>query len=199
MATKARDAIGQQDMTAVADRGYFRGEELRACEQQGITTQISKPNTSGSKAAGRFDKRDFAYNVERDEYICPAGQRAIRRLDSIEHGQKIQKYWSLACPRCPIRSQCTTSKYRRIARWEHEDVVERAEARLSRAPHVSRLRRQTVEHPFGTLKVWMGSTHFLMKTLPNVRTEMSSHVLAYNLKRMLNLFGTQPLIQAMRA
>ena len=199
MATKARDAIGQQEMTAVADRGYFKGEELRACEQQGITTLISKPNTSGSKAAGRFDKRDFAYDAERDEYICPAGQRATRRFDSIEHGQKIQKYWSSACPRCPIRSRCTTSEYRRIARWEHEDVVERAEARLSRAPHASRLRRQTVEHPFGTLKAWMGSTHFLMKTLPNVRTEMSLHVLAYNLKRMLNLFGTQSLIQAMRA
>jgi transposase len=199
MAMSAREAIGQADLTAIADRGYFKGEELRACEQQGITTLVPKPITSGSQAHGRFDKRDFVYDAERDEYVCPAGQRAIRRFDAIEHGQKIQKYWSSACPRCPIRSRCTTSDYRRIARWEHEEVVERAQARLSRTPHALRIRRQTVEHVFGSLKAWMGSTHFLTKTLPKVRTEMSLHVLAYNLKRMLNLFGTPSLIGAMRA
>lgn len=199
MATSAREAIGQTDLTAIADRGYFKGEELLACEQHGITALVPKPITSGSRAQGRFDKRDFVYDAARDEYLCPAGQRAIRRFDSIEDGQKIQKYWSSACPRCPIRSQCTTSDYRRIARWEHEEGVERVQARLNRAPDALRVRRATVEHVFGSLKAWMGSTHFLMKTLPRVRTEISLHVLAYNLKRMLNLFGTQPLIEAMRA
>jgi transposase len=199
MATRARDAIGQANLTALADRGYFKGEELRACEQHGITTLVPKPITSNSQAHGRFDKRDFVYDAARDEYECPAGERAPYRFTVVEHGQTIHKYSFSACPRCPLRDHCTTTRYRRITRWEHEDVVERAQARLNHAPHASRVRRQTVEHVFGSLKAWMGSTHFLMKTLPKVRTEMSLHVLAYNLKRMLNLFGTQSLIVAMRA
>jgi transposase len=198
MASLAREACGKKTLTALADRGYFSGEEILRCGQAGITALVPKPLTSGSRADGRFDKRDFIYNVKRDDYRCPAGERAIWRMTTIEHGQTLHRYWPSACPRCPIKAKCTTGDYRRITRWEHEKVLEAMQRRLDRTPQASRLRRQTVEHPFGTLKAWMGSTHFLTKTLPRVRTEMSLHVLAYNLKRTLKILGTAQLIQAIR-
>ena len=199
MAKQARGATGQDDLTVLADRGYFSGEEILECEQAGISALVPKPLTSNSKAEGRFDKRDFVYIPESDEYRCPAGERAIRRFTSIEQGMTLHKYWSSACPRCPIKAQCTPSDYRRITRWEHEQVLDAMQARLERTPQASRLRRQTVEHPFATLKAWMGSTHFLTKTLPRVSTEMSLHVLAYNLKRVMQIFGVQSLMRAMAA
>jgi hypothetical protein len=199
MATAARDAIGHHEMTALADRGYFKGEEILDCEKAGIRPLVPKPLTSGSKADGRFDKRDFVYDPKRNEYRCPAGERAIWRMTTVEKGMTLHRYWPSACPRCPIKSQCTTGDYRRVTRWQHEQVLEAMQRRLDRTPEASRLRRQTVEHPFGTLKAWMGSTHFLTRTLPRVRTEMSLHVLAYNLKRMLQIFGTQMLVAFMRA
>jgi transposase/conjugal transfer/entry exclusion protein len=199
MAKQARSATGQHSLTVLADRGYFRGEEILDCDQAGITPLVPKPLTSNSKADGRFDKRDFVYIPESDEYRCPAGQRAIRRFTSVEQGMTLHRYWSSACPRCPIKAQCTPSSYRRITRWEHEHVLDAMQARLDRIPQTSRLRRQTVEHPFATLKAWMGSTHFLTKTLPRVSTEMSLHVLAYNLKRAMQIFGVRPLMRAMAA
>jgi transposase len=199
MATLAREALGKQELTVVADRGYFSGKEILACTQQGISPLVPKPLTSGAKADGRFDKRDFVYIPEDDVYRCPAGQRAIRRFTTIEHGMRLHKYWSSDCPACPIKAQCTPAPYRRIARWEHEQVLETMQNRLDRAPAAMALRRQTVEHPFGTLKAWMGSTHFLTKTLPRVSTEMSLHVLAYNFKRVMKIMGTGPLIAALRA
>jgi transposase len=197
VAQQARQAIGEEHLTALADRGYFNGAEILTCEQKGIIPLVPKPLTSNSKAAGRFDKRDFIYIAERDEYRCPAGQTAIWRCTSIENGLTLNKYWPSACPQCAIRSQCTTSPYRRITRWEHEEVLERMQARLDSTPEASRLRRQTAEHPFGTLKAWMGATHFLTRTLPRVSTEMSLHVLAYNLKRVMRILGVQPLMRAM--
>ncbi|MGH8306767.1 MAG: IS1182 family transposase [Gammaproteobacteria bacterium] len=199
MAERTREALGTDSLTVLADRGYFDSEEIRACEQAGIQPLVPKPQTSNSKAAGRFDKSDFRYIPEDDEYECPAGERAIHRFTTVEHGMQIHKYWSSACPRCPMKERCTTAPYRRITRWEHEDVLERMQARLEWTPEASRLRRRTVEHPFGTLKAWMGSTHFLTRTLPRVRTEMSLWVLAYNLKRMMKILGTQPLMQALQA
>jgi hypothetical protein len=199
MATAARDAIGHQEMTALADRGYFKGEEILQCEEAGIKALVPKPLTSGGKADGRFDKRDFIYDSKRDEYRCPAGERAIWRQTTIEKGMTLHRCWPSACPRCPIQSQCTTGDYRRVTRREHEQVLEAMQRRLDRTPEASRLRRQTVEHPFGTLKAWMGSTHILTKTLPRVRTEMSLQVLAYNLKRMLQIFGTQMLVAFIKA
>ena len=199
MAKKARDAVGTEELTILADRGYFKGEEILECDQAGITALVPKPQTSNNKAQGLFDKRDFRYIAADDEYQCPAGQRAIWRFTTVENGMTLHKYWTSACPKCPIKAQCTTSPYRRIARWEHERVLEAMQDRLDRTPEASRLRRQTVEHPFGTLKAWMGSTHFLTKTLPRVSTEMSLHVLAYNLKRVMQIVGILPLMQAMRA
>jgi len=197
MAQQAGEAIGEDSLTALADRGYFNSEQILECEQNGIAALVPKPLTSNSKAAGRFDKRDFKYNAQSNEYQCPAGERAIRRFTSVENGLTLHKYWSSACPQCKLKAQCTTSSYRRIARWEHEDVLERMQARLDRTPEASRLRRSTVEHTFGTLKAWMGATHFLTKTLPRVSTEMSLHVLAYNLKRMMQILGVIPLMRAM--
>ena len=198
MAQLARDATGERKLIALADRGYFQGYEILKCEQAGIATLVPKPMTSDSLAEGRFDKRDFVYDERRDEYRCPAGQIAIRRFTSVERGKTQHKYWTSACPTCPIKSQCTPSEYRRITRWEHEAVLDMVQARLDGAPEAPRLRRQTVEHVFGTLKAWMGSTHFLTKTLPRVRTEMSLQVLAYNLKRAIKIFGAQNLMLAMQ-
>ena len=199
MAEQARDASGLSDLSVVADRGYFDGEEIRACELSGISTYIPKPLTSGAKAEGRFGKQDFVYIAEDDEYRCPAGQRAIHRFSREEKGMDIRVYWSSACPKCPIRSACTTSDYRRVRRWEHEAVLETMQRRLDHRPEMMGVRRQTVEHPFGTLKHWMGSAHFLTRTLKRVSTEMSLHVLAYNLKRLMRILGPVGVIRSMRA
>jgi len=125
MAAQAQNAIGKQDLTVVADRGYFSGTEILACEELGVTPLVPKPLTSGNRAQGLFDKTDFIYLAQSDEYKCPAGQRAIWRFTTIEHGLRLHKYWSSACQACPIKVQCTTGTNRRIARWEHEDVLER--------------------------------------------------------------------------
>ena len=199
MGKQTQEAMGVEKLTALADRGYFKGEEILECERAGITALVSKPQTSNNKAKGQFDKRDFRYVPADDEYECPAGQRAIWRFTTVENGQTLHKYWSSACPRCPIKAQCTTGENRRIARWEHEEVLEAMQARLEQMPQASRIRRQTVEHVFGTLKAWMGVTHFLMKRLRNVSIEMSLHVLAYNLKRAMQILGVVPPMQAMRA
>ena len=199
MAGKAREAMGEEKLSAVADRGYYKGEEILACEEAGITTYLPKPQTSGNQAKGLFRREDFRYLPEGNAYRCPAGERLIWRFRSVEGGKTLDTYWSSACPGCAMRARCTTGKYRRIKRWEHEAVLEAVQARLDVEPETMRLRRQTVEHPFGTIKSWRGYTHFLTKTLPRVQTEMSLHVLAYNLKRVMNILGTGPLLQAMRA
>jgi hypothetical protein len=178
MACQAKAALAVESLDVVADRGYFKGEEILACEEADITTYLPKPYTSGSVKKGLYSKRDFIYHAEDDEYQCPAGERLVFRFTSEEKGQTIHKYWSSSCPQCPIRTQCTTSDYRRVSRWEHENVIEALEERLDREPERMRVRRTTSEHPFGTLKAWMGATHFQMKTLPRVSTEMSLHVLA---------------------
>ncbi|SDC23351.1 Transposase DDE domain-containing protein [Variovorax sp. CF079] len=178
MAKAAREAMGKDKLKAFADRGYFSGPELKVCEDAGITTFVPKPMTSNAKAEGRFDKSDFIYIAKDDEYQCPAGERAIHRFETIEDKLDVHVYWSSNCPRCTLKDQCTTSKYRRIRRWEHEAVLERVQQRLDRNPDAMTLRRSTVEHVFGTLKHWMGSTHFLTKTLTHVSTEMSLHVSA---------------------
>ena len=199
MADQARAAIGGEELTVIADRGYFSGDEILACDQAGITPFVPKPLNSNSKAEGRFGKPDFVYIASDDEYRCPAGQRLIKRFTTVEAGMTLNIYWSSACPRCPIKAQCTTGSERRVRRWVHEAVIDAMQERLDRDPEKMRVRRQTVEHPFGTIKFWMGATHFLTKTLARVRTEMSLHVLAYNFKRVLRLLGIGAMLAAMRA
>ena len=199
MAKQTKAVLGRGSLNVVADRGYYNGDEIRACEQANITTYLPKPNTSGNKAKGQFDRSAFNYKAAEDEYECPAGERLIYRFTRVEKGKELRRYWSSACTTCPIKARCTTGDYRRVSRWVHEAVVERAQARLDNQPDVMRVRRATVEHPFGPIKSWMGSTHFSMKTLERVSTEMSLHVLAYNLKRVINIMGTRKLIAAIAA
>ena len=198
MAEQAREGIGHNALTVLADRGYFKGEEILACDQAGIIPYVPKPLTSGAKAEGRFGKQDFVYIVEDDEYRCPAGERLTWRFNNVEHGLTLRNYWASNCTRCPMKPQCTTGRERRIKRWQHEAVIDAMQQRLEQKPDIMRVRRQTVEHPFGTIKAWMGATHFLTRTLKRVSTEMSLHVLAYNLKRVIAILGVSPLIAAIR-
>jgi transposase len=198
MAGQAGEAMGKTKLQALADRGYYSGPQIKECDDAGITAYVPKPMTSNAKAEGRFSKLDFIYIARADEYQCPAGQRAQYRYTSVEDGLRLHTYWSSQCPRCPMKEQCTTSNYRRIRRWEHEAVLEAVQRRLDRKPQAMTVRRSTVEHVFGTLKYWMGSTHFLTRTLANVGTEMSLHVLAYNLKRVISILGIARTMKAMQ-
>jgi len=199
MSTQAKDAIASDELTVVADRGYYNGTEIKACEDAGIKTYLPKCQTSGNQAKGLFGKRDFIYIPEDDEYKCPAGERAIYRFSRKEKDKTIRRYWSSACINCSVKPQCTTGQYRRISRWEHEAVLDRVEMQINQEPERMTARRNTVEHPFGTIKLWMGYTHFQMRTLERVSAEMSLHVLTYNLKRMMNIMGIGALIEAMQA
>jgi hypothetical protein len=199
MAAQASQVIGCDELTVIADRGYFKAEEILACDQAGITPIVAKSDTSNAKAEGKFNKDDFIYDAQNDEYRCPAGQRLVRRTTTTERDLVMHRYWTSNCKECPIKQQCTSGKERRVTRWEAEAVLDAMQRRLDYFPEAMRIRRQTVEHPFGTIKLWMGSAHFLMRTLKHVKTEMSLHVLAYNLKRVMNIMGHTALMQAMRA
>jgi transposase len=199
MATQARDAMGTEGLTVIADAGYFKCKELLSCHQAGITANVPRPQTSRNQANGLFGIKDFHYIPEKDEYRCPANERLIWRMASEKNELVIHSYWSSSCQACALKSQCTTGKERRVTRWEHEVLLETMQERLDCDPEIMRVRRQTVEHPYGTLKAWMGSTHFLTRTLDRVSAEMSLHVLAYNLKRVMTILGVKPLIQAMQA
>jgi len=199
MAEQARCALGCTELNVLADRGYFRSEEILACERAGIRPIVPKPQTSNSKAEGRFGKQDFIYVPSDDAYRCPAGKHLTYRYTSIEGGLRMHTYSSSVCTGCPLKAQCSPGPQpRRVRRWEHEAVLDAMQERLDRAPQMMRVRRQTVEHPFGTIKAWMGATHFLTRTLSRVSTEMSLHVLAYNLKRVVNLLGVTALIRAIK-
>jgi len=199
MAKQAKSVIATESLTAVADRGYYRGEDILNCDKANIETYLPKPNTSGNQAKGQFGREAFRYIAEDNEYECPAGLRLVQHSTTQDKGRTLHRYWTNKCRYCDIKAQCTSGVHRKMSRWEHEEVLEAAQSRLDRSPDMMRIRRATVEHPFGTLKAWMGSTHFLTKTLDKVSTEMSLHVLAYNMKRMMNIVGTKHLIEAIRA
>jgi transposase len=199
MAKQTKAALETDRLDVVADRGYFNSEEILACDEAGITVTLPKPLTSNNKARGRFVKQDFVYVAEADVYLCPAGERLVHHFTNQEKGLTLRRYWTTACQGCAIKEDCTTGKQRRITRWQHEHVLEAVQRRLDEHPEKMRQRRETVEHPFGTIKSWMGSTHFQMRTLKRVGTEMALHVLAYNLKRVMNIMGIGPLIVAMSA
>ncbi|WP_447802894.1 IS1182 family transposase [Pseudomonas serbica] len=199
MAKQARDAMASETLAVVADRGYFKSEEILACHDADITAYVPKPMTSSAKADGRFNKDAFVYDATKNEYICPAGEALPWRFSSIEKGMNMHCYWSSKCQGCALKTQCTPSKNRRVRRWEHETVLEEMQRRLNDAPDMMRIRKRTVEHPFGTLKQWMGSTHFLTRKLVGVSAEMSLNVLAYNMKRVMSIIGTASLLKAMAA
>jgi hypothetical protein len=199
MAEQARTEMGVETLDAVADRGYYTGEEIRACEEAGITVTLPKPQTSGAKAAGRFGKQDFVYVAADDVYICPARERLTYHYTNVEDGKTLRRYWTNNCQACALKSKCTTGQERRITRWEHEAVLETVQARLDHHPEKMAVRRSTAEHPFGTIKCWMGATHFLTKRLPKVSTEMALNVLAYNMKRVMAILGVAGLLEALAA
>jgi transposase len=200
MALKAQQATGCEQITALADRGYFNGDQVLSCEGTGVAPIVPKTLTSSGAKRGFFTRQDFIYDAEHDHYTCPAGAKLTKAKRRADHTEDLDFYRHLsACFTCPLRPRCTPTKLRRIKRWVNEDVLDRMQDRLDRMPEAMGVRRQTVEHPFGTLKAWMGATHFLTRTLDKVRTEMSLHVLAYNLKRMIAIFGAGPLMAAIRA
>jgi transposase len=200
MAFKAQQATGCEQITAVADRGYFNGDQVLACENTGVLPCVPKTLTSGNAKRGLFTGQDFIYNAEKDHYTCPAGEHLTRGLVRSDRRGDVDHYRHLtACFTCPLKPKCTLDKLKRIKRWQHEGVLDAMQARLDRMPDAMGVRRQTVEHPFGTFKSWMGATHFLTRTLKRVRTEMSLHVLAYNMKRVIAIIGVGPLLQAIRA
>jgi transposase len=199
MGKAAKAELGAETLTVLADRGYFDGEEVLACERAGITPLVPKPETSNAKADGRYDKRDFVYQADDDSYRCPAGATLTKRFTTVEAGRTFHTYWASGCSDCALKAKCTPGKERRVRRWEHEAVLEAMQQRLDARPDAMRIRRSTVEHPFGTLKRWMGASHFLTKGLKNVSAEMSLHVLAYNLKRTISIMGVVPLLAAIRS
>ena len=199
IASQAKQVLGVDELQAVADRGYYNCEEILACDEAGIAVTLPKPVTSGIEAKGRFGKQDFHYVAEEDVYVCPAGEKLSHHYTNEENGLVLRRYWTNACQSCDIKQRCTSGKERRITRWEHEHVLEAVKKRLDKNPQAMRQRRETAEHPFGTLKMRMGATQFLMKRLPKVATEMALHVLAYNLTRVMNIMGIRPLMAAIRA
>ncbi|WP_331373358.1 IS1182 family transposase [Sinorhizobium chiapasense] len=200
MGQQAKEATGADELTVLADRGYFSGEEVLACDAAGIKAIVPKSLTSSGLKRGFFGKQDFVFDADRDLYVCPAGQELTRgRIRSDRECDVIFYRHLTACSSCELKSRCTPEKLRRIRRWEHEQVIDAMQARLDRMPDAMRVRRQTVEHVFGTIKDWMGRGHFLTRRLPNVGTEMSLHVLAYNLKRAIAILGVPMLMKAMRA
>src|SRR6187397_3667703 len=199
IASQAKDVLGAEHLDAVADRGYFNSPEILACEQANITVTLPKPMTSSAKSDGRFGKQDFVYLPREDVYRCPAGEHLPYRFTSEEDGKRMRRYWTTACQGCSLKSRCTTGPERRIPRWEHEHLLDAVQQRLDANPMAMRQRRETVEHPFGTMKARMGATLFLTKTLPKVAAEMALSVLAYNLTRAMNILGIRPLIAAIVA
>ena len=197
MAISAQRVLGRKKVHVIADKGYFSGTQIFACHEAGISVTVPRPETSGNRRKGKFVKADFHYSPERDVYHCPAGRELIYRYTRQEGGLNVRRYWINECQNCEFQDQCTSGKERRISRWEHEYLVDEMRSRLGRDPDPMTLRRCTVEHPFGTIKAWMGSTHFQMRRLKNVRTEMALHVLAYNIKRAVNIIGVRQLMTAM--
>jgi transposase len=199
MSKQTKQVLGVDKLDVVADRGYFSSEKILECANADITVTLPKPQTSNNKLKGLFVKADFRYVPGHDLYVCPAHQVLLfaghkRETDGLNY----RRYATRECTNCNLRKQCTTAKQRIVTRWEHEHVLEDVQRRLDENPQAMRTRRETVEHPFGTIKARMGATHFLMKRLHNVKTEMSLAVLAYNLTRAMNIIGIEQLITAIR-
>ena len=196
-ATEASETQGE--LTVVADAGYYKGAEILECKKNSIQALVPKVDTLGKRGKGQFTRAEFIYDEKKNEYRCPAGARLTYKRSREEKGRKLLVYRTFKCPGCPLKAQCTTGKDRRIERWEHEQVLEDAADNLRKNAGAMRLRKQIVEHPYGTIKHRMGATHFVMKRLPNVQAEMSLHVLAYNLKRVINIVGVPTLMAQLQA
>src|SRR3954454_16765281 len=196
----AKKVLGLETIDAVADKGYVKIEDIAACEKAGIVPYVARPQRGPSVKAGLFRKDEFHSDADNDSYICPAGQRLYPYSSSLLRGlKKINYVNKLACEDCKIRSQCTGGKFRTVSRLENEAVLDRMQARLAKRPDILDRRRETVEHPFGTIKPWMNQGAFLLRGLEKVRAEFSLTALAYNLRRGLNIVGFEELMAAVAA
>ena len=198
VAKQAKKVLQTKTLKVVADAGYYEGNSIAECYDADITALVPKPDTTNRKTKGQYTKSDFNYDAERNEYTCPAGERLTYRFDSVEKGKRLWVYERSGCSSCTLQSRCTTATAKRLKRWEKEDVLDKAAAELKQERDAMRQRKALVEHPFGTLKQAMGSTHFLMRRLPNVKAEMSLHILAYNMKRAIKVLGTEKIINALQ-
>ena len=197
-----QQALNRTDITVLADKGYYSRKDVKATLDLGANPLVPKTDTSGNSKKGLFTRSQFKYDNERDLYVCPANQELPKSRRGWDDGLEQDYYYSqVKCRDCKIRSRCTTSKKepRRMKRWVHESEVEAMLIRLDDAPETPVIRKQTVEHPFGTIKMWMGASHFLTRQFKNVSTEMNLHILAYNMKRMISIMGVQELNKAIRA
>jgi transposase len=199
-AEPAKEVLGVETIAVVADKGYFKIEDIEACEKAGIVPCVPRPQRGPSVKAGLFRKDEFSYDAARDSYVCPAGQRLHPYSSSLLRGlQKTNYVNKLACDDCALRSRCTGGKFRAVSRLENEAVLDRMQARLAKHPDVLDRRRETVEHPFGTIKQWMNQGAFLMRGLEKVRAEFSLTALAYNLRRVLNIVGVADVMAVVTA
>ncbi len=199
-ARAARETLDVERIDAVADMGYYKGEDIEACEASGITPYVARPERGSAVANGRFPKERFTYDPAADAYHCPGGRLLDTRYRSVTRGHVSIQYSSpAACAACTIRARCTGGRWRRINRWENEAVLERMARRLAARPGILNVRRETVEHPFGSIKQWMNQGAFLMRGLEKVRAEFSLTALAYNLRRAITIIGIPGMIQAVQA
>ena len=198
-ALPAKEILEVEQIDVVADRGYFKTEDIEASEQAGMMPYVPRPQRGPSVKAGLFRKDEFQYDAGTDSFLCPAGQRLQPYSWSLLRGLKKINYVNrAACQDCPLRRRCTGNQFRSVSRLENEAVLDRMQARLSQRPGILERRRETVEHPFGTIKQWMYQGAFLMRGLKNVRAEFSLTALAYNLRRVLNLVGFTELMAAVQ-
>ena len=196
-ARAAKDALGVETIQAVADRGYYKGEDIQACEDAGIEAYVARPQRGSAVHDGLFRKDEFTYDPAADAYSCPGGHVLRPLYRSTTHGSERHHYVNRdACRECPLRPQCAGSTFRKVTRWTGEAVLDRMEQRLAARPDILDRRRETVEHPFGSIKQWMNQGAFLMRGLEKVRAEFSLTALAYNMTRAINLVGVPGLIRA---
>jgi len=198
MALRTKETLGVESLDVVADKGYYDGQQVKACEEEGIRPYISKPQTSANKKRGLYTKADFTYDAEGDIYRCPHGAELTFRFETEEKGRHIRYYATTACRDCPFKEQCTRNKRgRRITRWVDEHILEAMAQRVQERPDIMKERQAIVEHPFGTMKRAMQQGCFLLRGLVKVAAEMSLTVLAYNIKRVITILGVEKMIAAL--
>lgn len=197
VALEAKNNLQLKQTDVVADKGYYNASEVSRCLDQGITPLVPKADTSANTRQGLFGKSRFKYDPQKDVYLCPGNQELTYRFSTYELGRGLRYYRASACNECALKKQCTRNKANRtITREDNEHLMEAMAERLKAQPAKFALRKQLAEHPFGTIKRWMGYTHFILKGLEKVRAEWTLITLAYNLKRVLNLVSIEKLIAA---
>jgi transposase len=198
MAQQAKEALQVAELTVLADGGYYEGNALKECEQAGVTTYVPQPVSREAQRRGIFEQKQFRYDQQRDLYVCPQGEELRFRSKKNERGKEFKVYKTKACAGCPLRAQCTTSKYgRKLVRWGDQEVIDRLQARNRGRPELLKLRKTLAEHPFGTIKWGMNQGFFLLKGIRKVTTEFGLTVLSYNLKRVLNIMGVEQMISSL--